>query len=148
VFGKFLARVRRRLADDLGRVLRHVAEDAIVAAAQSPPPQSLGATDSSTPLLAAHLGNGDATVAMWTTAATEFTPHGITVNALFPGNIAAEGLATLGPKYRRALEMSNPQRRLGEIEDTGSLALFFATDQAAYGTGLTLVVDGGQVLPD
>ena len=82
------------------------------------------------------------------TAAIELAPHGITVNAVLPGNIATEGLATLGPKYRRAMEMSIPQQRLGEIEDIGYAALYFATDQAAYVTGQTLVVDGGQVLPE
>jgi len=82
------------------------------------------------------------------TAALELAPHGITVNAVLPGNIDTEGLATLGPKYRRSMEMSIPQRHLGGIEDIGYAALFFATDQASYVTGQALVVDGGQVLPE
>ena len=82
------------------------------------------------------------------TAAIELAPHGITVNAVLPGNIETEGLAALGPEYRRSMEMSIPQRHLGEVEDIGYAALFFATDQAAYVTGQTLVVDGGQVLPE
>lgn len=82
------------------------------------------------------------------TAAIELAPHGITVNAVLPGNIATEGLADLGEDYRRSMEMSIPQRRLGEVEDIGYAALFFATDQAAYVTGQALVVDGGQVLPE
>ena len=82
------------------------------------------------------------------TAAVELAPHGITVNAVLPGNIATEGLADLGPEYRRAMEMSIPQRRLGEVEDIGFAALYFTTDQAAYVTGQALVVDGGQVLPE
>ncbi len=82
------------------------------------------------------------------TAAIELAPHGITVNAVLPGNIATEGLADLGEEYRRSMEMSIPQRRLGEVEDIGYAALFFATDQASYVTGQALVVDGGQVLPE
>jgi len=82
------------------------------------------------------------------TAAVELAPHGITVNAVLPGNIATEGLEDLGPEYRRAMEMSIPHRRLGEVEDIGYAALYFATDQAAYVTGQALVVDGGQVLPE
>ncbi|NQW73715.1 MAG: SDR family oxidoreductase, partial [Actinobacteria bacterium] len=82
------------------------------------------------------------------TAALELAPHGITVNAVLPGNIDTEGLATLGPEYRRSMEMSIPQRHLGGIEDIGYAALFFATDQASYVTGQALVVDGGQVLPE
>ncbi|MBL8931892.1 MAG: 3-oxoacyl-ACP reductase FabG [Kineosporiaceae bacterium] len=82
------------------------------------------------------------------TAAIELAPRGITVNAVLPGNIATEGLADLGPEYRRAMEMSIPQRRLGEVSDIGNAALFFATDEAAYITGQALVVDGGQILPE
>ena len=64
------------------------------------------------------------------------------------GNVATEGLAELGEDYRRAMEMSIPQRRLGEVEDIGNAALFFASDEAAYITGQALAVDGGQVLPE
>lgn len=82
------------------------------------------------------------------TAAIELAPHGITVNAVLPGNIATEGLADLGPEYRRSMEVSIPQGRLGEVEDIGYAALFFATDEAAYVTGQAIAVDGGQVLPE
>ena len=82
------------------------------------------------------------------TAAIELAPRRITVNAVLPGNIVTEGLAELGPDYRASMEASIPLRRLGEVEDIGYAALFFATDQAAYVTGQALVVDGGQVLPE
>lgn len=82
------------------------------------------------------------------TAAIELAPRGITVNAVLPGNIATEGLADLGEEYRRSMEASIPQRRLGGVRDIGNAALFFATDEAAYVTGQALVVDGGQILPE
>ena len=82
------------------------------------------------------------------TAAVELAPYGITVNAVLPGNIATEGLADLGPEYRRSMELSIPQGHLGDVEDIGYAALFFATDQAAYVTGQAIAVDGGQVLPE
>jgi 3-oxoacyl-[acyl-carrier protein] reductase len=82
------------------------------------------------------------------TAAIELAPRRITVNAVLPGNIATEGLADLGPEYRSTMEASIPMKRLGEVDDIGYAALFFATDQAAYVTGQALVVDGGQVLPE
>jgi 3-oxoacyl-[acyl-carrier protein] reductase len=82
------------------------------------------------------------------TAAIEFAPFGITVNAVLPGNIATEGLAGLGEDYRRRMEASVPMRRLGSIKDIASAALFFASDEAAYITGQSLVVDGGQILPE
>jgi 3-oxoacyl-[acyl-carrier protein] reductase len=65
-----------------------------------------------------------------------------------PGNIATEGLAEMGEDYIRETEAVIPQHRLGSVEDIGYAALFFATDQAGYITGQTIVVDGGQVLPE
>jgi 3-oxoacyl-[acyl-carrier protein] reductase len=82
------------------------------------------------------------------TAAIELAPLRITVNAVMPGNIATEGLAEMGEDYIRETEAVIPQHRLGSVEDIGYAALFFATDQAAYITGQTIVVDGGQVLPE
>jgi 3-oxoacyl-[acyl-carrier protein] reductase len=82
------------------------------------------------------------------TAAIELAPKGITINAVMPGNIATEGLDELGPEYREQMEASIPQKRLGSVQDIGFAALFFATDEAGYITGQTIVVDGGQVLPE
>src|SRR6202795_2536362 len=82
------------------------------------------------------------------TAAIELAPHGITVNAVLPGNIATEGLAALGKDYVRAMEASVPMRRLGSVTDIANAALFFASDEAGYITGQSLVIDGGQILPE
>ena len=82
------------------------------------------------------------------TAAIELAPRKVTVNAVMPGNIATEGLAEMGEDYIRETEAVIPQHRLGSVEDIGYAALFFATDQAAYITGQTIVVDGGQTLPE
>jgi 3-oxoacyl-[acyl-carrier protein] reductase len=82
------------------------------------------------------------------TAAIELAARNITINAVMPGNIETEGLDELGPDYRATMESMIPQRRLGKVEDIGNAALFFATDEAGYITGQTIVVDGGQVLPE
>jgi 3-oxoacyl-[acyl-carrier protein] reductase len=82
------------------------------------------------------------------TAAIEFAPHGITVNAVLPGNIATEGLAGLGADYEQSMAASIPMRRLGTVTDIANAALFFASDEAAYITGQSLVIDGGQILPE
>jgi 3-oxoacyl-[acyl-carrier protein] reductase len=82
------------------------------------------------------------------TAAIELARDGITVNAVLPGNIATEGLAGLGEDYIRTMEASVPMRRLGSITDIANAALFFASEEAAYITGQSLVVDGGQILPE
>jgi 3-oxoacyl-[acyl-carrier protein] reductase len=82
------------------------------------------------------------------TAAIELASSAITVNAILPGNIATEGLASLGPEYAAGMTAAIPLRRLGSVDDIGYAALFFATDEAAYISGQTIVVDGGQVLPE
>jgi 3-oxoacyl-[acyl-carrier protein] reductase len=82
------------------------------------------------------------------TAALEYARDGITVNAVLPGNIATEGLAALGADYERTMIESVPMKRLGSVLDIANAALFFASDEAAYITGQSLIVDGGQVLPE
>ena len=82
------------------------------------------------------------------TAAIELAPRGITVNAVLPGNIVTEGLDGLGAQYTAAMTAAIPMRRLGTVDEIGYAALFLATDEAAYITGQTIVVDGGQVLPE
>jgi len=82
------------------------------------------------------------------TACIELAPRGITVNAVMPGNVVSEGLDELGDEYRASMEASIPLGRLGEVEEIGAAALFLATDEAGYITGQTIVVDGGQVLPE
>jgi 3-oxoacyl-[acyl-carrier protein] reductase len=82
------------------------------------------------------------------TAAIELARDRITVNAVLPGNVVTEGLDDLGKEYASGMTAAIPLRRLGTVDEIGYAALFFATDEAAYITGQSLVVDGGQVLPE
>jgi 3-oxoacyl-[acyl-carrier protein] reductase len=82
------------------------------------------------------------------TAAIELAPHNITVNAVLPGNILTEGVEALGPEYIARMTSAIPQRRLGSVEDIAYAALFLASDEAGFISGQTIVVDGGQVLPE
>ena len=82
------------------------------------------------------------------TAAIELAASGVTINAVLPGNIVTEGLDELGEEYQAQMAASIPLRRLGTVEEIGHAALFLATDEAGYITGQTIVVDGGQVLPE
>ena len=59
-----------------------------------------------------------------------------------------EGLEDLGQDYLDRMTAAIPLRRLGKPEEIGHAALFFATQEAGYITGQTLVVDGGQILPE
>jgi len=82
------------------------------------------------------------------TAAIELAASGITINAVLPGNVVTEGLDELGEDYLASMTAAIPLRRLGTVEEVGYAALFLATDEAGYITGQTIVVDGGQVLPE
>jgi len=82
------------------------------------------------------------------TACIELAKCAITVNAVMPGNIVTEGLAGMGEDYQRSMAASVPLKRLGQVEDIGYAALYFASKEANYVTGQTIIVDGGQVLPE
>lgn len=82
------------------------------------------------------------------TACIELAKYGITVNAVMPGNILTEGMIAMGEAYIKSMEASVPLRRLGTVDDIGHAALFFASKEAAYVTGQTIVVDGGQIVPE
>jgi 3-oxoacyl-[acyl-carrier protein] reductase len=82
------------------------------------------------------------------TACLELAKYGITVNAVMPGNIMTEGLLGNGEDYIKSMEASVPLKRLGTPEDIGHAALYFASKEAGYVTGQTIIVDGGQILPE
>ena len=77
--------------------------------------------------------------------AVELGPFGITVNDIAPGAIATPINTSLledKPKLN-ALLANIPLGRLGTPEDVAGLAAFLASDEAAYITGSTYVIDGG-----
>lgn len=82
------------------------------------------------------------------TACIELAKYNITVNAVLPGNILTEGLIELGEDYQRSMAASVPLGKLGTVDDIGHAALFLASKEAGYITGQTIIVDGGQILPE
>ncbi len=82
------------------------------------------------------------------TACMELAKYGITVNAVLPGNILTEGLIALGPEYQASMAACIPLKKLGTVEDIGYAALFLASKEAGYITGQTIIVDGGQIVPE
>jgi glucose 1-dehydrogenase len=79
------------------------------------------------------------------TICQELAPHGITVNDIAPGAIATPiNKRTLGDgELLHALQEVIPSGRLGEPDEVASVAVFLASDEAAYVTGSTYYVDGG-----
>jgi 3-oxoacyl-[acyl-carrier protein] reductase len=81
-------------------------------------------------------------------AALEVADAGITVNAVLPGNIRTPGFDELGPEHTRRMLAAIPMGRFGEPADVGWAVRTLAARESGYITGQTLVVDGGQVLPE
>ena len=82
------------------------------------------------------------------TIAIELAKYNITVNAVEPGSIATEGLSTNSPEVIAQRTKPIPMGRLGTPEETAYAHLFLASDEARYITGQSIIVDGGQVLPE
>ena len=81
-------------------------------------------------------------------AALECAREGITINAVMPGNIRTAGLEAQGEAYLKEMADSIPVKSLGEPEDIGHAACFLASSEARFITGQTIIVDGGQILPE
>ena len=83
------------------------------------------------------------------TAALEWAPWNITLNAVEPGNVLTEGVMEHQPKsFVEAQMAAVPLRRLGTPQDVAHAVRFLASDEAAYITGQSIVIDGGQTLPE
>ncbi len=79
--------------------------------------------------------------------AKEEARHGITVNAICPGLIDTEMVrSTVGDERSKAYADSFPIARLGEPEEVGELVAFLASDRAAYITGASLDINGGDLM--
>lgn len=82
------------------------------------------------------------------TIAIEFAKYNITVNAVEPGNIISEGFEELGEAHLKKMTKAIPLGRLGTAEEVAYAHLFLASDEARYITGQSIIVDGGQLLPE
>jgi len=81
-------------------------------------------------------------------AALELARHGITVNGVEPGLVlTAEVARSIPPERRERMAAAVPQRRWALPMEVAEAMLFLASDEAAYVTGQTLVLDGGATLP-
>ncbi|MFL5690472.1 MAG: SDR family oxidoreductase [Ktedonobacteraceae bacterium] len=82
---------------------------------------------------------------MTRTICLELAPYNITVNNIAPGAIDTpiDADVKADPEKMGALLKEIPQHRMGQPEEVAKLALFLASDAAAYVTGSTYIIDGG-----
>lgn len=82
------------------------------------------------------------------TAAVELAKYQINVNAVEPGNIMTESLEELGLEHIENMVRAVPLGRLGTPDDVAHAILFLASKEADYITGQSIIIDGGQTLPE
>lgn len=85
---------------------------------------------------------------MMKSIAQEVAPHRIRVNAICPGAIRTpinEDAWGTREAYSKLMTLV-PYKRIGEVEDIARAAVWLASDDADYVTGLSLYVDGGMTL--
>jgi NAD(P)-dependent dehydrogenase (short-subunit alcohol dehydrogenase family) len=98
------------------------------------------------PKVIAYTASKSAIEGMTRAMAVELSPKGILVNCIAPGFIATDmsSKALNGDAERKQKVLSRtPLGQLGEPSDIGDAALFLASGQAKYLTGVVLPVDGG-----
>ncbi len=78
--------------------------------------------------------------------ARELGRHNIRVNAVAPGFISTEMVASMPEQVLAGMKEHTPLRRLGQPRDIANAYLFLATEEASFITGTTLRVDGGIVV--
>lgn len=78
--------------------------------------------------------------------ARELGRYGIRVNAIAPGFIGTDILASMPEKVLAGLAAHTPLRRMGEPREVANAYLFLASDEASFVSGAVLRVDGGLVV--
>src|SRR5262245_53678138 len=76
-------------------------------------------------------------------AALEYARQGIRVNSIHPGQIETPILAGLTPEQNEQIKVATPVGRMGKPEEIAYGSLYLCSDEAAYTTGIELIIDGG-----
>lgn len=91
-----------------------------------------------------------AVAALTRAVAADFITKGIRCNAICPGTIETPSMldraAAAGPNGRELFVSRQPMGRLGTAEEIASLAVYLASDESAFTTGVAHIIDGGWTL--
>jgi 2-keto-3-deoxy-L-fuconate dehydrogenase len=91
-----------------------------------------------------------AVAALTRSVAADFVAKGIRCNCICPGTIETPSMldraAAAGPGGREMFVSRQPMGRLGTAEEIAALALYLASDESAFTTGVAHVIDGGWTL--
>ncbi len=96
---------------------------------------------------AAYVAAKHGVVGLSETAALEYAPQGIRINALCPGFIDTPMLEDAGlakdDKLHQAIANMHAMKRMGKPEEVADALLWLSSDEATFVTGHSLAVDGG-----
>jgi NAD(P)-dependent dehydrogenase (short-subunit alcohol dehydrogenase family) len=98
------------------------------------------------PLTVAYSAAKSAYLGLVRTLATEFSPHGVRVNGIAPGFITSDITKRAfqnDPARLQKVLGRTPMGKMGEAEDIGYAAVYLASNEAKYVTGVILPIDGG-----
>jgi len=91
-----------------------------------------------------------AVAALTRAVAVDYITKGIRCNAICPGTIETPSMldraAAAGPNGRELFVSRQPMGRLGTAEEIASLAVYLASDESAFTTGVAHIIDGGWTL--
>jgi len=98
-----------------------------------------------TPGASVYVASKHAVLGLTKSAAVEYGPHGIRVNAVSPGAIQTDMLRQVfgGDSVLKQMVDAHPVHRLGLPEDVADAVAWLFSDQSSYYTGQSLVLDGG-----
>ena len=91
-----------------------------------------------------------AVAALTRAVAVDFVGKGIRCNCICPGTIETPSMldraAAAGPQGREMFVSRQPMGRLGTADEIASLAVYLASDESAFTTGVAHIIDGGWTL--
>jgi NAD(P)-dependent dehydrogenase (short-subunit alcohol dehydrogenase family) len=91
-----------------------------------------------------YAGAKGAIIAFTKSIAKEVGRYDINVNAVCPSMTKTEAVKEmLSEEFEKKVVRAYPMRRLGEPQDIANLAVFLASDRAAWITGQAISVNGG-----
>jgi NAD(P)-dependent dehydrogenase (short-subunit alcohol dehydrogenase family) len=99
------------------------------------------------PTVAAYCASKGGVMQLTKAAALALAPHNIRVNAVGPGSIDTEMMASVNanPEAMKMVMSRTPLKRIGTPREIGNVVAFLASDKASYITGETIYVDGGRI---
>jgi NAD(P)-dependent dehydrogenase (short-subunit alcohol dehydrogenase family) len=94
--------------------------------------------------LAAYVAGKAGIIGLTKVAALDYADQSIRVNVVAPGPILTHHLERAGAEAQRQAAQSTPMRRIGQAAEVAATVLWLCSDHAAFITGVTVPIDGGQ----